>query len=102
MSRNCVHEKIGEMGRTIDLRRAGRTEEALAVVNTDIGRSLMVEIRSDLDRIQQRATRAIDVEYEESQALDKLLLLVTLGALGVVLVLGVLAMRINRRAIAAR
>ncbi|MCG4854095.1 CHASE3 domain-containing protein, partial [Bifidobacterium longum] len=67
-----VREKMGELQRTIDLRRERGFDQAMAVVKTDNGRSLMDDLRKDVDRIQRRATQSIDGEYEESQALDKL------------------------------
>jgi|GEM_PF-986214 len=40
-----AHRKIAELQQTIDLRRSGKTREALAIVLADHGRAMMVEAR---------------------------------------------------------
>lgn len=93
--------KLAELARTIALQKDGHRDAALALVKTDLGRDLMTDVRNAVDRIQDRASRALEVEYEAGQTVDKLLLLFTLAALAVIVLLGVLAVRMNRRAIRA-
>ena len=93
--------KIDELARTVALQREGKTDEALELVQTNLGRNLMMEIRDAVDRIQDRASRLIDIEYQQGQRVDKALLLFTLFALAGIVVLGVFAARLNARAIRA-
>ncbi len=50
--RVAAREKFAEMGRTIAIRRAGRSAEAVALVRTDVGESLKREIRAILARVE--------------------------------------------------
>ena len=93
--------KLAELAQTIALQKGRRPEEALALVKSDLGRDLMAEIRSATDRIQQRASSTLEIEYQAGRTVDKLLLIFMLVALAVILALGVLAFRMNRRAIRA-
>lgn len=96
-----ANRKLGELARTIDLQESGKSAEALALVKTDLGRDLMTDIRQAADRIQQRATRSLEGEYQEGRSVDRLLLLVILVALAGIVFLGILAVRMNRRAVHA-
>ena len=93
--------KLAELARTIGLQESGKSAEALALVKTDVGRDLMTDLRQAADRIQQRAARSLEVEYEQGQSVDRLLLLVILVALAGIVFLGILAVRMNRRAVHA-
>ena len=57
-------EKFNELSATIDLRRAGKTDEALALVRTDHGKNLMDQIRAEQDVI----LRNQDERFRESQS----------------------------------
>jgi signal transduction histidine kinase len=52
--RNTLAEKTAEMTRTIELRKAGDAEAAVALVKTDSGLNLMDEIQGVMDDIQRR------------------------------------------------
>ncbi len=91
--------KMAELARTVAQQREGKGAEALDVVKTDLGRNLMVDIRNAVDRIQARATQSIDSEYQQGQHVDAALLVVTLIALGGILILGAVAVRLNSRAV---
>lgn len=97
---SLADRKVAELTRTVDLKLSGRGDDALALVNTDVGRDLMAEIRLAVDRIQVRANRAIDVEYEAGLSLNRKLLLATLAALLGILVLAGFVMSLSRKAIA--
>lgn len=99
--RDLGGRKLAELARTVEMQQNGKAGEALAVVKTDVGLDLMSQTRQTIDRIQDRAARLLAVEYEEGQALDSLLLILTLVALAVIVFLSVLAIRLNRGAIAA-
>jgi signal transduction histidine kinase len=52
-----VDAKMAELAHTVALKQAGRSDEALAIVKSDIGREYMVRIASDVadfDRAEQR------------------------------------------------
>jgi signal transduction histidine kinase len=49
--RELVAEKMQEVSNTIEIYRAGRREEAIAMVQTDRGKETMDEVRAILDRI---------------------------------------------------
>jgi PAS domain S-box-containing protein len=53
-----INEKMAELARTVELTREGRTEEALAVVNTSDGNRTMQDIRDRIDRLIQIQNRA--------------------------------------------
>ncbi|HEY2395236.1 MAG TPA: response regulator [Rudaea sp.] len=57
-------EKIDELKVTIELRRAGKSEQALALVETDRGKNLMDQIRAEQDLIQGNQ----DDQFRQSQA----------------------------------
>lgn len=57
--------KLGELGETIDLRRAKGTEAALALVNTDRGKFEMDAIRSQADLMRQEEQRLREIRIAE-------------------------------------
>jgi signal transduction histidine kinase len=87
--RELIDTKLTEMSTTIDLHRKGQSREAFALVESDIGKSSMDQIRMRLDRAfeigaQQRETarRAIDRSVElQRWAIHALTVCVALGLL---------------------
>jgi len=57
-------EKLNELNTTIELRRAGKTEQALALVQTDRGKNLMDQVRAEQDVI----LRNQDERFADSQS----------------------------------
>lgn len=55
----AIDQKIAETRETIDLRRQGRTEEAVSIVQTDRGKALMDETMALLENIIAQADRQV-------------------------------------------
>lgn len=100
--RQHVDAKLAELTRTIDLRRAGRTDEAMAIVRSDSGKLEMDAIRSQIASMAQEETRVRGQRLAEMEAAQQRALFSTLlsGLLGILLT-GVIAFLV-RRATAAR
>ncbi|MBV9998224.1 MAG: CHASE3 domain-containing protein [Verrucomicrobia bacterium] len=77
--------KLEELQRTIDLRKAGQTEAALAIMRTDLGKSLMDEIRQADSRLQaeldMKAARILQGARHQKRQAERLTWL-TQGLLG--------------------
>lgn len=87
-----VADKVVEMQQTIDLARAGRRDEALALVRTDHGRIVMDEARAVFDRLVAGAERRIgDSVARQQQIMTWLYWVTVLGALVVVAVVSIAA-----------
>lgn len=63
-----IETKLEEMAETIELRRQGRTEEALAIVLTDRGKALMDEARLLFDGVIRAADERLDAGVVEQRA----------------------------------
>ena len=83
-----VDAKMLEFSRTIKLAKAGKTQEAVAQVNTDIGRSNMDQIRSILaDFLNQTDQRLVGLVADQLSAADKLQWTTIAGAVAIFAVL---------------
>jgi signal transduction histidine kinase len=99
--RQNVSEKFAELQRTIALRRAGHSQEALAIVDTDEGKRIMDAIRDQIATMQDAEDR---LQGQREAAAASLTLLVQIGAVSVfVLICGVLVLAayFARRSVAA-
>jgi CheY-like chemotaxis protein/CHASE3 domain sensor protein len=79
--------KMGELGETVDLKRAGQADAALAVVLTDRGKDYMDRIRAavaDLDGEERQQVAQRGQDWRNAAAIS---LAVTLGGSGILLVL---------------
>ena len=79
-------QKMDELRQTVELRRAGHTEAALAVVRTDRGKTLMDGIRAavgDMDASERQLAAQRSEEWQRAGAVS---LAITLGGSGVLLV----------------
>jgi CheY-like chemotaxis protein/CHASE3 domain sensor protein len=79
--------KMGELGKTVDLKRAGKADAALAVVLTDRGKDYMDRIRAavaDLDGEERQQIAQRGQDWRNAAAIS---LAVTLGGSGILLVL---------------
>ena len=84
-----IDAKMLELSRTIELAKAGKTQEAVAQVNTDIGRSNMDQIRSILaDFLNQTDQRLVGLVADQLSAADKLQWTTIAGAVAIFAVLG--------------
>jgi signal transduction histidine kinase len=75
-----VERKIGELSRTIELAKAGNTDEALKGVGTNQGRDLMSGIRSALDEFDDDETTTATTRNAKAVLLRSVLLWVTIVA----------------------
>ncbi|HEY3593049.1 MAG TPA: diguanylate cyclase, partial [Polyangiaceae bacterium] len=67
--------KMAELSKTIDLRRQGRTDEALAIIRSGRGRELMEAIRTEAARMSAReAARLAERESEADEGRRRLTL----------------------------
>jgi len=48
-----AHQKLDELSQTIQLKRAGKTQEALSIVTTDVGKQYSDEIQARLDAVEK-------------------------------------------------
>jgi CheY-like chemotaxis protein/CHASE3 domain sensor protein len=94
-------QKMSELGETVDLRHAGRTADALAVVHTDSGKIYMDRIRAavaEMDGVERRQIAQRSQDWQTAAAVS---LTVTLGGSVILLVLigfaGVVASRDFRK-----
>lgn len=100
--RQRVNAKLAELAETIELRRAGRDEAALALVRSDSGKLEMDAIRSQIATMALEETRARGQRIAEMDAAQQRAFFSTLlsGALGLLLT-AIIAFLV-RRATAAR
>jgi signal transduction histidine kinase len=89
--RDLGRQKMNELGRSVALARAGSRDEAIRLVQTDLGRDLMARIRSTSESIQVKQNRILNGEYQESQSINYVLLVASTCALLLVIVLGAAA-----------
>jgi PAS domain S-box-containing protein len=90
-STELVHDKLGELDRTIALRREGRLDEAIAVVREGSGKRVMDRLRGTLGELRREERRLLELsdarhEHAANRALftntsASLLSLLTLGLL---------------------
>src|SRR5271166_1797813 len=99
--RGLVDRKLDELQETIELKKAGRADEALAIVSNNKGRDLMSEIRNTLVEMRIKETRSVEERLSRLGWLDWLGRAVTLMALFAVIGFGVVSLRIARRRIDA-
>ncbi|MBK5957603.1 histidine kinase [Rhodoplanes elegans] len=101
-----VSAKLAEMQETIDLVRAGRRDEAVAIVRTDRGRELMDEARAILaNLIAEAEGRIAEAVAHQSKTISTLYWVTILGALVIVGVVGGcawMAIAYTRQLVAAR
>jgi signal transduction histidine kinase len=71
--RQLVSEKLGELKQTIELRKAGHPDGALAVVNTDEGRRAMDAIRNQIATMQETEDRLLSQREANGAFLNLLL-----------------------------
>src|SRR5579871_646190 len=79
--RSLAAAKLAELKSTIELRRAGQEQDALAIVYSDRGRTYMEEVRELCDRIE-RSTRAHLAQFDaKAEKSSRNLRLATTGGL---------------------
>jgi signal transduction histidine kinase len=84
-----VTEKFAELRRTVDMVKADKRDEALAVVRSDLGQKLMEEARKLFTTMLQRADDKVDAAVRDEQQSISTLRWVTIGgAIFIILVVG--------------
>ncbi len=71
--RQLVSEKLRELSETIEARKAGRTEAALAAVNTDFGQRLMDEFRALVTTMEREEDRLLAERQASASTFGRLL-----------------------------
>jgi signal transduction histidine kinase/DNA-binding response OmpR family regulator/CHASE3 domain sensor protein len=80
-------QKMEELGQTVDLKQAGKSEAALAIVRTDRGKIYMDRIRAVVGEMDASERQLITLRGTDWRNAAAVSLLVTLGGSGVLLVL---------------
>ena len=84
-----VTEKLGELRRTVDMVKADKRDEALAVVRSNVGQKLMEEARKLFTIMLQRADDKVDAAVRDEQQSISTLRWVTIGgAIFIIIVVG--------------
>ena len=84
-----IDAKFAELDRTIALKRAGRADEALAIVRGDSGRQLMHQLRAAIARMDLAETRLL-VERSRDSLVYSYALVALLATLVVTIIAGLL------------
>jgi CHASE3 domain sensor protein len=95
-------DKMTELGETVALRRAGQTEQALAIVLTDRGKNQMDSIRSVVDEMTGSERQLISVRTTQWQSAATVSFWVTWGGSAVLLFLIAAAATLASRDFRAR
>ena len=97
-----AHAKIGELGETIALVRAGQQDAAMALVATDQGKAVMDRIRGTVERLDAEEGSTLAEAQAQTLRTAQRVRLLTLGALGLAILLGALVLRDARQFLACR
>lgn len=80
-----VQAKLGELAETVELKKAGKTDEALEVVKSDRGKDLMDQIRSDIRLETEQVDAMLRRSIEDQRANASLARQVAFGAVLIIL-----------------
>lgn len=83
--RSAIQAKMAELSETVELKKSGKTAEALAIVNSDRGKDLMDQIRSLIRRETDRVDRMLGAGVERQRGNASLARQVAIGAALVIL-----------------
>ncbi len=97
MLQELVSQKLDELGETVELRRSGKAEAALAVVRSDRGKDLMDRIRNGFAQIEDEERTLFARRSSEWDDAVTVSLWMTVGGSAALLVLIVLAAYITSR-----
>lgn len=99
--RPLVESRLAELQYTLDLKRAGRDAEALAMVRSNVGKKMMDQLRAQLAAFDAGEARLLEMRAARADRGSLLLLTVTLAGLALIVGLAVLAYRSVARYTAA-
>lgn len=94
--RRLIEEKLEELKRTIDLRQSGRANDALAMVNNDVGMKLMTGIRSQIDALRATEVAHLKDHLESRHLLASLVRLVLTLVVLTILALAAATIKVTR------
>ncbi|MES1198704.1 MAG: CHASE3 domain-containing protein [Pseudomonadota bacterium] len=83
-------QKLAELDDTIRLRQAGRTTQALALVNTDLGKNVMDQIRNEVSAFLVKEGFVLNAELTASESASNTLRLTVLAAALILIAIAVL------------
>ena len=95
--RRLIAAKVKELRSTLDVYKAGRSEEALATINNDIGQRMMDEIRRVAAAIEQQENVTLAARQSDSALFGMLLKVGAGAALALIGAIGILLLVLNRR-----
>ncbi|RKE86478.1 CHASE3 domain-containing protein [Rhizobium sp. AG855] len=102
--RAAVSGKLDELARSIELVQSGSREEAIALVQTEVGREYMERIRTTLDFFKDQSDKNVDLGTAEQIAATQQLKWITIGGgIAIIAVMGgaILVVLQHVRALAA-
>jgi len=83
--RPLIQAKLDELAETVELKKSGRADEALAIVNSDRGKDLMDQLRSGISLESQRVDGVLRASIEEQRENASWARQVALGAALIIL-----------------
>jgi len=83
-----IESKLSELKETVELQEQGRRDEAVAVINRDVGRRTMETIRDRIQKLRDEQTAELDVARERTRSMRQWLIR---GAVVALLLSGALA-----------
>ncbi len=98
--RQTISAKLDELDRTITFRKAGRNDDAMALVNTDAGQRVMGQIVDQIAAMQGNEDRLLAAREADAALLDWLLQIGSVAAFLVICGIAVLAAYLARRSVA--
>jgi signal transduction histidine kinase len=98
--RQAISAKLDELERTIAFRKAGRNDDAMALVNTDAGQRVMGQIVDQIAAMQGNEDRLLAAREADAATLDWLLQIGSVAAFLVICGIAVLAAYLARRSVA--
>jgi signal transduction histidine kinase len=99
--RQIISAKLDELERTIAFRKAGRNDDAMALVNTDSGQRVMGTIADQIAAMQGNEDRLLTAREADAASLDLLLQVGSVAAFLLICGIAVLAAYLARRSVAA-
>ena len=99
--RQSISAKLDELEHTIDLRKTGRTDDALALVNSDEGQRVMGRIADQIAAMQGNEDRLLEAREADAASLDLSLEIGSVAAFLVICGIAVLAGYLARRSVAS-
>jgi len=91
-----IDAKLSELKETVDLQEQGNRDQAIAIINRDVGRRTMDAIRDRVETLRDEQTAELDTAREKSRSMRQWLLRSAIAAIllsGVLAAAGLLLMR---------